>query len=408
MNGKKSVENFVVFLTHGDELFARCYHRYYNGEIIERQRYVFAKDGCCRYGYDNHSGWSALGEFREPVFCSRTYGYQFDNSYRVLNFDAYKKSCMQYSQLDKYSGDLCMEYLKIYCKHPNLEYAVKQGFERGVLKELYSGYWGGRRALKESELVNWKSNDLLKMLGLNRTEFKMLKGNEIYYDIYISYRNEYPKLSPEEVMKIVRVFKGEHGSLDSFCKLTNHTPQRIARYLDENNIRTYDYRDFLGQCSKLEYNLHDTAICFPNDFDSMHTRLSEIIIADNDRLTNEHLKKRMSERKKLEYIGNDFMIVQPSSVSEIINEGKLLSHCVGGYAERHAEGKLNILFLRKKSEPNKPFYTVEVSADFKIIQCRGYRNNNANNPKPQEIIDFEKQYQNYLDTLRIKKARKTA
>ena len=81
-------QNFVVFLTNGDELFARCYHKYYSGELVERQRYVFAKDGCCRYGVDNHGNWAVRTEFREPVFCATSYGYNFDNSYIVLNREA--------------------------------------------------------------------------------------------------------------------------------------------------------------------------------------------------------------------------------------------------------------------------------------------------------------------------------
>ena len=55
-------------------------------------------------------------------------------------------------------------------------------------------------------------------------------------------------------------------------------------------------------------------------------------------------------------------------------------------------GKLSIMFLRKVSEPNKPYYTVEVSQYGGIVQCRGYRNNvvqNGGEDKPQEIKDFE-------------------
>ena len=82
---KKGSGNLVVFLTHGDELFARCYHRYYDGRVTERQRYVFAKDGCCRYGSEYDGSWRIRTEFREPVFCLKSYGYIFDNTYSVLN-----------------------------------------------------------------------------------------------------------------------------------------------------------------------------------------------------------------------------------------------------------------------------------------------------------------------------------
>lgn len=74
---KRSAENFVILLTNGNELFARCFHRYNSDEIVERQRYVFAKDGCCRYGSEDGKSWKIRTEFREPVFCSASYGYNF-------------------------------------------------------------------------------------------------------------------------------------------------------------------------------------------------------------------------------------------------------------------------------------------------------------------------------------------
>ena len=43
---KKCAGNYAVMLTYGNELFVRCFHRYYGGGLIERQRYVFANDGC--------------------------------------------------------------------------------------------------------------------------------------------------------------------------------------------------------------------------------------------------------------------------------------------------------------------------------------------------------------------------
>ena len=56
------------------------------------------------------------------------------------------------------------------------------------------------------------------------------------------------------------------------------------------------------------------------------------------------------------------------------------------------------MFLRKISEPDKPYFTVEVSNDYRIIQCHGYKNDK--NGKPQEITEFEEQYQQYLEGLK--------
>ena len=56
------------------------------------------------------------------------------------------------------------------------------------------------------------------------------------------------------------------------------------------------------------------------------------------------------------------------------------------------------MFFRKISEPDRPYFTVEVSNDYRIIQCHGYKNDK--NGKPPEITEFEEQYQKYLEGLK--------
>lgn len=370
MHGKGAA-NFTVFLTRGGELYARCYHRYSKGGLIERQRYVFTKDGCVRYGRDS-SEWSIRTEFREPMFCASNCGYSFDNSYTILNDEAISRSCMKYSQIEKYRGELPMEYLCLYCRHPNLEYLIKSGYK--PFMEKVSGYWGGRVSLQVDPNINWKSNNLLKMLGLNRTEFALLKGNEVCYDRYIYWREKYPKCKPEELLSLAKVFGHERGTAERFSKATGLRPQRLARYLSENNIRTFDYSDYIDQCRTLHYDLHDTAICMTRDFQAMHERMSAIIKFNADQKTRMAFSEHYAERKALEYSSGNLILRQPESIEEIADEGAALNHCVGGYAERHANGKLHILFIRTVDKPDVPYYTMELSTEGKIIQVRGFRN----------------------------------
>lgn len=405
----KGTENYAVLLTYGDELFVRCYHRYSKGEIVERQRYVFAKDGFCRYGSNYGKEWKILTEFREPVFCLSCYGYNFDNSYSVLNIEAIKKSWMKYSEAEKYAGNLLMGYMKLYCKHPNVEYLVKSGYY-SLIHEHVSGYWGGKITLETDPHINWKSNNLLKMLGLNRTEFSVLKGSEGYYDRYIQWRELYPKYKPQDLLALAKVFGYERGTLEMFCMRTGLKPLRLARYLNENNLYTCDYKDYLDQCRELQYNMHDTAVCMPKDFHTMHERLSAILEYKQNEEIRKAFIQNYESRKELEYSSNGLIIRQPASFDEITVEGAVLNHCVGGYAERHALGKLHILFIRTETKPDVPYYTMEVDTSGKIIQCRGYGNNRTV-PKPQEIFDFEIEYQKYLDKVfkrKNKKEKKTA
>lgn len=402
MHVGKNAANFTVCLTHGNELYVRCYHRYSTGELAERQRYVFAKDGFVRYGTDFRGKWSVRSEFREPVFCSTAYGYSFDNSYTVLNMQAIKRSCMKYSMADKYANRLLIEYLRVYCKHPNIEYLLKSGYN--PIKERVSGYWGGQKSLYVSQKINWKSNNLLKMLNLNRIEFAVLKDSEVYYEEYILWREKFPKMKPEDVLLVAKVFDYETGTLHRFCDATGLTPQRIARYLNENKICKSDYSDYLEQCRELNYDMHDTAISMPHNFQAMHERLSELteIKANDDNIAA--FKANYPDRKKLEYSFGNLFIRQPESMEEIAKEGSLLHHCVGGYAERHANSKLHILFIRRADKPDIPYYTVELSASGNIVQVRGLRNC----PMTEEVTDFINNYKQYIAEIFNKKEEKSA
>ena len=61
-------------------------------------------------------------------------------------------------------------------------------------------------------------------------------------------------------------------------------------------------------------------------------------------------------------------------------EGKTLKHCVGGYAARHFNDKVTILFLRHKRKPDTPFVTIEIiprqkmTEKVSIRQIHGYQN----------------------------------
>ena len=406
MKGKGAL-NFCVFLTNGHELFVRCFHRYKNGELAERQRYVFAKDGAVRYILDGYSTtkWKVATEFKEPRFAAKgyPYTYRFDNTYAILNANAYRQSDMKYSQVGGEYFRCPLSYLKLYIKHPNLEYLIKSGY--GHLIEENHNYYNDEITVEVNHRVDLKSNNLLKMLGLNRTEFKVLQGHEKSYSSFLLWREEYPKLKPQDWLTLAITFYSEHGTLQRFIEQTGLKPVRLARYLRESDVNLHDYSDYLQQCRQLGYPLRDTAINMPHDFYAMHERLSMLIQTKANESLMREFRKNYTSRKRLEYESGSLILVQPESIDEIANEGKTLCHCVGGYAERHAKGITNILFLRRKSEPDKPFYTVEVSRELKVMQCYGYKNNKAGNDKPPEIEAFEKDYQHYLEELKREQKR---
>jgi len=242
------------------------------------------------------------------------------------------------------------------------------------------------------------------MLNLNRTEFAVLKGSEGYYERYIFWREKFPKMKPEDILHVSKVFGYETGTLQRLCESTGIKPPRLARYLSESEIDTRDYSDYISQCRELGYDMHDTAISMPHGFQAIHERLSELIkikVSDEARAA---FKENYPLRKKLEYRFGSLFIRQPESMNEIVEEGSLLHHCVGGYAERHAHGKLHILFIRAADKPDVPYYTMELSVSGDIVQVRGLRNRDMT----RKVKDFVEQYKKYIAEIFIKKEKISA
>lgn len=143
-----------------------------------------------------------------------------------------------------------------------------------------------------------------------------------------------------------------------------------------------------------------------SDLNRMHDALVELkVVEDMERAARySEQKKKELERyqkdfeklqkdriEKYEYTTDQdsFVIRVPHELYEITKEGMALGHCVGGYVNRHASGETNIIFLRKKAEENKPFYTIEIRGN-SVIQIHGRHNRWLGNDP--EAIPFMYRY----------------
>ena len=119
-----------------------------------------------------------------------------------------------------------------------------------------------------------------------------------------------------------------------------------------------------------------------NELHRYHNMLIEINITDKEERNKEEQErlnklaaKLYDQRKeKFEYADDNFSIVVPEEMNKITNEGVYLHHCVGGYISRVAEGRTNILFLRRNKEIDIPFFTIEVNNYNEVIQIHGLYN----------------------------------
>lgn len=433
--GRKNIrhkENFAVFREKQENLYIRCFAVYEKFSVeglkgdfedsaplefdwYEVQRYCLTPQGVqhwesqSRFDSDCNKWfrvWNHLKSENEPDFAM---GAMYaDNSYIVIGDEEVEKTFLRYAKkcADNIYPASEEHYIKFLCefaKHPNIEYLIKSGFGHIISRKLNKECLSGIR-------INYRSNDVKKMLKLNKAEMELLKNRDCEtLSTYYRLRKADPSMDENTRFQAACKYRLRLDKLDSVMKKTGLSLKKVLNYADKlGYCGIADWDDYLDQCIKLKYDMTDTLVTKPKNLHEAHERLTKIIKVKADRAAQQELEERNRKLENMQYTDEEkgLQIIIPKSLQEIIDEGKRLNHCVGGYAERHAKGKLTILFLRTTEKPDVPYYTMEVSTDGRIVQCRGYKNNLANNPKPQKIIEFEKEYQVYLDVLFGKKNKK--
>lgn len=165
-----------------------------------------------------------------------------------------------------------------------------------------------------------------------------------------------------------------------------------------------DYNDYVTCCIELRYDLTDTAISRPHNFQEMHDRVTSLVRDLRAKREAEKLKGVQAVYEQLhdliEWTDGKLLVRMAHDAADLIREGREMHHCVGTYGRRVAEGQCFILFIRRAAEPDKAFYTVEIRRDLtslKIVQFRGYRNSDRSAEERAEVEAFLARYERWYN-----------
>lgn len=265
---------------------------------------------------------------------------------------------------------------------------------------------------------------LRKSFGITKDDLKILKqlNPKLYeFKLYKAYKQTGRKIDIEELKEffairsmidcdvndMLRIL--EYSSLRKFCKFfrkwesENCTSQDKDSWWDPRRTFFRDYKDYIENATLLEYDLSNSEVLFPKDLKQAHD-LAYSIINDKE-LKNAELPQIARQYKSYSnlysYEDKNYCIMPPSRHNDLKNEGKTLCHCVATYAKRVAVGSTIILFIRKTSEKDKPYFTLELNPmTYEIEQCRGLRNC----AYPKEVKDFmDKWYKTKIEPLKRSK-----
>ena len=169
------------------------------------------------------------------------------------------------------------------------------------------------------------------------------------------------------------------------------------------------WEDYLTAAEAMGYQLHRENVLLPKALGAAHDsatakhqnkmeRERKKEQAEKDRLAAlSYEERRVELEKKYSFAMDRYLIRVPANKDEVLNEGRILQHCVGGYADRHMNGTLTILFMREAKKPGVPWLTIEMSGN-KLVQIHGFKNEGLYTTKGRFAPDPREVYREFLDT----------
>lgn len=337
----------------------------------------------------------------------------------------FKKYHFDFNKVARFCGNMKINDLW-YCAN-NIEFLMNL-----VNSKLYNLAHdiitcGSQKTLEHSDIFDIYKGSLRKGCGISKDELPLLQkvnpninelrllrayqGSGKPFD-FSSVRGGiefYRYLKRDSVYKVLlKILK--YSSWNLFLKFYNS--QKLSKSHNGyswNDPRTdfiEDYIDYLKNAELLEYKMNDPHILFPKNFKEAHNITYKIV---NDKEFKDaelpQIARQFESYNRLYGFSDDkFLIKPPLRHNELKTEGQILNHCVATYAQRVALGETIILFIRKKDEADKPYFTLNLDPEsLNIIQCRGY----GNCSYPQEVKRFmDKWYKEKIEPMKRYKENK--
>lgn len=332
-------------------------------------------------------------------------------------YEELKETMFQYSGFKEYSQQYheirVADYLREYQRFPLMEMLVKMKLndivEKMVEYQMHeSTYIRDSKASKPDKILGIYS-ERLKKLKESRGDTELLK--------ILQMEKDFGKKWTEKQIESLEVLKMDETGLETvlrFMTLQKYL-NRVEKYagaefgnvcgIATGRLREVSntYLDYLMMRNARGYDMRNTVYLFPRDLEVAHQKMvEETNKQEADRRLREvakrypDIKKNYRKLRKYYYYEDENFIIRPAkSAEEIVMEGRILHHCVGGdgYLASHNKGKSIILMLRFKEKPQIPYITVEIES-ISIRQWYG-----KNDTKPDKGV-IQKWLDSYVERLK--------
>lgn len=308
--------------------------------------------------------WESLSKLTDTV-------YDIDIVYCPEGIErACMGTCMENSKLAEYMAITSekrfpVTWLRLYQRFPHLENLMTcaaakltAGMIADEKKEAsYYHQWNTKtdllRALARTKVRPWDILRIEKAELAYFTERETKDGAERLKTVQLMRKAGYKVRAGEEDPRWLK------GDLRSFLD-KGFDPRKVMRYINrqerrypKDNVGYFMLTDYWSAAEYLHIDLNDPEIRWPQRLKNAHDQATgrrlELMDQERKRKAAEQAA-RMAERfeRRFEALSRyswerDGILIRPArNEQELKDEGKKLHHCVGTYAESHAEGESSI------------------------------------------------------------------
>jgi hypothetical protein len=346
-------------------------------------------------GYAERYGLGGIFDNKHNPANRREYeGYLFDGGIgEALKRTSYEICSRLFAQLS--ASGACLNYNRIMASsEPNLVNLIEM-LHKGRFHHLayemskrihlpYGSYYGELRLSGRTMEDIFGISDRQKINRIREHDGGTLmlewmrwsdRNKKKLSDQVIDWLQEY-NIQPEDLKFLKLRFSVEQAMNYIMRQKTESYPRESVKSI------IYQYEDYMRMCERLHKDTNDEMVYRPRELKRRHDEaVKEIELREAD-LEAEKYSEKYGEAEQVlrdvkaryEYAGAEYFVMVPERIVDIVKEGRALHHCVGStdrYFDRIKQRETYICFLRKKSEPDVPFYTVEVEPGGTIRQNRG-------------------------------------
>lgn len=304
------------------------------------------------------------------------------------------------SRWDKYcQNGHCypVSYIKQWTKLPVLEAIVETGGARLVTDAIEaqrddSHYYYAQISSRPIPGISRKERKPSAALGLTKEEYKVAlrkKWPMALVRLTAKAKKDGVRITEEDADLIMREgdkYTGELYDMNpkEFLRALRYLVKQKQKTKRKDLINAHYYRDYCNMAEKNGEDLDE--VRYPRNLIAAHdreaTRTQERIDTANKAEFDERAKKLLPLIWE-----KDGLLIRPAlSEAELRAEGKSLSHCVGGYAEKMRRSETAILFIRRSESPNASYYTLELDERMREVKQNRGNHNCARTP---EVEAFE-------------------